>query len=89
MRISQRIIVSWLNRNVLAAVTPLRPFLELSLLHICWYLRSKQSSYKPYYDWPELDKAKGRPRFREALDYALNNLAAITLCQQNESEWLT
>jgi hypothetical protein len=67
-------VVSWLDRNVLAALTLLRPFAELSLFHIYWYVRCKEKSYKPYYDW--LKHGKGKPGFQTALDYVFNNLPA-------------
>lgn len=65
-------VVSWLDRNVLAGLTLLRPFLELSVFHVYWYVRCKHKSYKPYYDW--LKHGKGKPGFQNALDYILNNL---------------
>ncbi len=69
-------VVSWLDRNVLAALTLLRPFVELSVLHLYWYLRCRETSYKPYYDWLDQDKDKGKPHFQEVLDYVSKNLPA-------------
>jgi hypothetical protein len=65
-------VVSWLDQNVLAGLTLLRPFLELSVFHVYWYVRCKYKSYKPYYDW--LKHGKGKPGFQNALDYIFNNL---------------
>jgi hypothetical protein len=65
-------VVSWLDRNVLAGLTLLRPFLELFVFHVYWYVRCKHKSYKPYYDW--LKHGKGKPGFQNALDYIFNNL---------------
>ena len=65
-------VVSWLDRNVLAGLTLLRPFLELSVFHVYWYVRCKHKSYKPYYDW--FKHGKGKPGFQNALDYIFNNL---------------
>jgi len=67
-------VVSWLDRNVLAALTLLRPFLELSVLHIYWFLQCRERNYKPYYDWLKQDK--GKPSFRDALDYVFDNVPA-------------
>jgi hypothetical protein len=64
-------VVSWLDRNVLAAITLLRPFLELSVLHLYWNLRCKKSN-EPYYDWLKHDK--GKPGFQDALNYVFENL---------------
>lgn len=67
-------IVSWLDRNVLAALTLLRPFLELSVFHLYWYLRCEDKHYKPYYDW--LKGEKGKPPFANALNYVFDTLPA-------------
>lgn len=68
-------VVSWLDKNVLAGLTLLRPFLELSVLHLYWYLRCRTSTYKPYYDWLTIHKSyKGKPSFQFALDYIFDNM---------------
>lgn len=66
-------VVSWLDKNVLAALTLLRPFLELSLLHLYWNLRCEKSN-KPYYDWLRHDK--GKPGFQDTLNYVFEKLSA-------------
>ena len=63
---------SWLDRNVLAGLTLLRPFLELSVYHIYWYIRGKHSNYKVYYGW--LKHGKGKPNFQNTLNYIFDNL---------------
>jgi len=45
--------ISWLDRNFVAALTLLRPFLELALLHCYWNLLCEMKGYKRYYDWLE------------------------------------
>jgi len=71
-------VVSWLDKNVLGALTLLRPFLELSVLHLYWHVRCNKSSFKPYYDWLEHNQGdKGRPKFQLALNYVLDNAPAI------------
>lgn len=68
-------VVSWLDKNVLAALTLLRPFLELSVLHLYWHIRCRLSSYKSYYDWLTLyGSDRGKPSFKASLDYVLKNL---------------
>lgn len=68
-------VVSWLDKNVLAALTLLRPFLELSVLHLYWYLQCRTSSYKPYYDWlTRYTSGRGKPNFQSALDYVFDNM---------------
>ncbi len=63
---------SLLNKNLLAAFTLLRPFMELAILHLYWSLRSDKSKYQPYYQWLKGKKAK--PPFRNMLEYVFENL---------------
>src|SRR5262249_8570122 len=65
-------VVSFLDKNVLAGFTLLRPFLELSILHLYWYARCERAGYAPYYQW--LYTGKGKPPFRNSAEYALANL---------------
>jgi hypothetical protein len=68
-------VMSWLDGNVLAALTLLRPFMELSLLHLYWHLHYKdRGSSKPYYNW--LMGEGGKPGFRNAVDYIFKKLTA-------------
>ena len=66
-------IVSWLDGNVLSALTLLRPFMELAILHIYWYIRSETKGYKAYYQWFKGDKQK-KPPFRNQVDFIFSNL---------------
>ncbi len=67
-------IVSWLDENILAATILLRPFLELAILHLYWYLRCEASKkrYDDFYLW--LHDKKGKPPFKNQLDYVFENL---------------
>jgi hypothetical protein len=65
-------IVSWLDGNVLAATTLLRPFMELAVLHLYWYSRSRIEGYGPYYEWLAGNIAK--PPFRNQVDYIFDHL---------------
>ena len=68
-------VVSWLDRNVLAGLTLLRPFLELALLHIYWYLKCSRKTYVKYYEW--LKNGKGKPPFQNSLNYIFEHLPTI------------
>jgi hypothetical protein len=73
-------VVSWLDQSVLAGLTLLRPFLELSVSHIYWYIRCKHENYTIYYDW--LKHGKGKPSFKAALDYVFINLPTRELVNE-------
>jgi hypothetical protein len=79
-------VVSWLDRNVLASLTLLRPFLELSVLHLYWYLICKESDNKQYYDW--LKRDKGKPTFQDALNYVFKNMPAKGLVSEQRLQEL-
>ena len=59
-------LVSWLDKNVLAAITLLRPFLELTILHIYWYVRCEIDGYKHFYMWFRGEKNK--PPFKNQVE---------------------
>lgn len=44
-------IKSLLDKNILASIVLLRPFLELSFNHIYWFLKCEQKGYGKYYLW--------------------------------------
>lgn len=68
-------VTCWLNKNLIAALTLVRPFLELSTLHLYWYLRCRGSNYKAYYAWLNGDRGeKGKPTFNGALDSVFEEL---------------
>jgi hypothetical protein len=50
----------------------LRPFLELSVLHLYWYLHCETTDYQDFYLW--LDGKKGKPPFKNQLDFIFANL---------------
>lgn len=58
--------ISWLDKNILSSITLLRPFMELSLLHIYWHLKCEYNSYSIYYEW--LEGNCGKPTFKNLLD---------------------
>jgi hypothetical protein len=65
-------VASWLDNNALSAITLLRPFIELSIMHIYWYVRCEQDTYQPYYDW--FDGKKGKTPFKNQLDFVFASL---------------
>jgi hypothetical protein len=67
-------IVSFLDQNALAAFALLRPFIELSVLHVYWLAKCEDTGYAKYYEW--LRTGKRKPPFKNALDYCLRNLPA-------------
>ncbi|HNE06420.1 MAG TPA: hypothetical protein PLT08_17970, partial [Anaerolineales bacterium] len=65
-------ITAWLDQNVLAAMALIRPFLELSIFHLYWYLRCEHNEYTDFYLW--LEGKKNKPPFKNQLDYVFENL---------------
>lgn len=66
-------INSWLDKNVLSGMTLLRPFLELSVFHLYWYLKGN-SNFTSYYDWLTSNTHKGTPSFQFALNHVIENI---------------
>ena len=64
--------VCLLDKNILAAFTLLRPFMELSILHLYWFMRCEDKGYQPYYQW--LNGIKNKPPFQAMFDYVFENL---------------
>ena len=73
-------IVSWLDGNVLSALTLLRPFQELAILHLYWYLRCRHDTYESYYCW--LRDNKGKPGFLKTLHYVCKNMSSKGYVQE-------
>lgn len=68
--------ITWVNGNVLASMVLLRPFMELSVLHLYWKLYSENSgSYERYYEW--LRRGEGRPPFKTAVQYVLGKAEGV------------
>ena len=62
----------FLDKNFLAAFTLLRPFMELAILHLYWFMRCEEKGYHPYYQW--LNGIKEKPSFKYMFDYVFENL---------------
>jgi len=60
-------IISLLDRNLLASITLLRPFLELSILNLFWYLNCENKGYGKYYLW-----LKGNNKYKKKFDGTVN-----------------
>jgi hypothetical protein len=65
-------VVAWLDQNVLAAMVLIRPFIELSIFHLYWYLKCEHDDYADYYLW--LEGKKGKPPFKNQLDFVFDNI---------------
>jgi hypothetical protein len=65
-------MISWLDGNILASLVLLRPFLELALLHLYWYLHCETSGYAPFYEW--LDGERNKPRFKDLVNFVFKHL---------------
>jgi len=74
-------LVSWLDKNVLAALTLLRPFLELSIMHLYWTLQGKEKGFKNFYLW--LEDKKNKPPFRNQVDEIFSNIPAKRKLSKN------
>ena len=62
----------FLDKNFLAAFTLLRPFMELAILHLYWFMRCEETGYHPYYQW--LNGTKEKPSYKHMFDYVFENL---------------
>lgn len=62
----------FLDKNYLAAFTLLRPFMELAILHLYWFMRCEEKGYHPYYQW--LNGTEEKPSFKHMFDYVFENL---------------
>lgn len=71
-------VVSWLEQNVLAALTLLRPFLELAISHLYWHLQC--DNCKSFYRWFRDEKRK--PPFKNLLNAVFDNLREQELVAQ-------
>ncbi len=76
--------ISWLDGNILAATTLLRPFIELTILHLYWYSRSKAEGYGRYYDW--LAGKRGKAPFKDQVNYIFDNLSVRSCFGETELE---
>jgi hypothetical protein len=76
-------IVSWLDMNVLAALTMLRPFLELAVLYLYWFVRCDHRDYSAYYKW--LKEGNRNLSFQATLNSVIN---AATLQTPSEKRRL-
>src|SRR5271157_6017827 len=76
--------VSWLDGNILAALSLLRPFLESSILHLYWYLRGEKLNYDDFYNW--LAGKKAKPPAKSQFDYVFSNLPCKDVVSQKQLE---
>jgi hypothetical protein len=60
-------VVSTLNANCLSSLALLRPFIELFVFFLYYRYMTKEKGLDQLYDW--VNRGKGKPSFRHALDY--------------------
>lgn len=80
-------IISWLDGNILAALTIFRPFLELAVLHIYWHIYSETNGFKKYYKW--LIEDKGKPPFKNQIRFISDNMSAKDFIPASKVELLS
>jgi hypothetical protein len=70
-------IVCWLDQNLIAAMALIRPFLELSIFHLYWYLSCEPENYEKYYLWfnTKSDNKKYKPPFKNMLEKVLISIS--------------
>lgn len=72
----REIITSWANQNLLASMVLLRPFLELSILHLYWRTISEKDNYKSFSKW-FYNKENTKPQFKKQLETVIFDLKNI------------
>jgi hypothetical protein len=80
-------IISALDKNPIAAITLLRPFLELAILHLYWFTRCEIEGYAKYYDW--LGGKREKPGFRNQLEEVLKKLPAKNVVPRDRLQRLS
>ena len=68
----REIVISFLNINIISVSALIRPFLELSLLHIYWQIFNNKNPSDKYYKWLKGEIA--RPKFDTILNYIFDNI---------------
>lgn len=74
-------ITAALDKNPVAAMTLLRPFLELSVLHLFWLTRSETEGYDAYYKW--LDGRHEKPGFSRQVEQVIKKVSAGSVIPQD------
>src|SRR5260370_28877377 len=80
-------IIAALDKNPIAAITLLRPFLELAVLHLYWFSRCEIAGYGKYYEW--LDGRREKPGFRNQLDEVVKKLPSRDVIPRDRLQRLT
>ncbi len=77
-------LMAWIQGQELAAMALLRPFLELSLLHLYWELRPASDSFEHFFKW--LDGGPNKPGFKQIRDAVIQNLPTQALLDFQDLE---
>ena len=71
-------ISSWLDGNMLASLALLRPFLELSVLHIYRHVTADKNGHEKHLEW--VHGKKNKPNFHAMVDLSIEHMAAAEFC---------
>ena len=82
-------LMAWIQGNELAAMALLRPFLELSLLHLYWDRRSASGSFEAFFKWLDGDGKAGKPAFRQIRETVTANLPTRALLDSGDLDGMS
>lgn len=71
-------ISSWLDGNLLASLALLRPFLELSVLHIYRHVTADKNGHEKHLEW--VHGKKNKPNFHAMVDLSIERIEAAEFC---------
>ncbi|CCU84149.1 hypothetical protein PHOSAC3_120766 [Mesotoga infera] len=71
-------ISSWLDGNLLASLALLRPFLELSVLHIYRHVTADKNGHEKHLEW--VHGKKNKPNFHAMVDLSVERIEAAEFC---------
>lgn len=74
-----------LSGNFLATLTLIRPFLELSVLHLYW--RAREDEYAQFYRW--MQTGEGKPPFRNCVEELFKNTPTIARISEKRAHYLS
>jgi hypothetical protein len=78
----KEVFLCLLNGHLLASITLLRPFLELSVANIYWILKSSKESSTAFYKWLLGDKTY-KQSFAKMIDYFFKNCDTLELLNRD------
>jgi hypothetical protein len=79
-------LVCFVNGSTSAAMTLLRPFYELALLHLYWNIRGESEGYGKYYRW--LSDEAGKPSVADIRRHVVRHVPARAAVSEKRMEQL-